>query len=383
MFSATCSGNGLLVCVTGEPGIGKTTLVEDFLSELADHDPCIGRGRCSERLAGTEAYLPILEALENMLQGPSGPQWARLMKTLAPTWFVQVGSHSENSWERLLAEAKGASQDRMKREIAAFFQEVARIRPVLLFLDDLHWADASTIDVLAYLADRCRLLRLLIVATYRPSYLLLTGHPFVQVKLELQARGACRELPLDFLTRQDIENYLALAFSRHRFPAEFATLIHGRTEGNPLFMVDLLSYLRDRGVLVEDASGSSLGRRVSDISGELPESVRSMIQRKIDWLAEEDRRLLGGASVQGYEFDSAVIASALGMDAAQIEERLELLERVHGFVRQLRETALPDGTFFLRYQFVHKPGEALHEAREGRGGARSARRNLRLVYRGL
>ena len=78
-----------------------------------------------------------------------------------------------------------------------------------------------------------------------------------------------------------------------------------------------------------------------------------MIQRKIDWLAEEDRRLLTGASVQGYEFDSAVVASALGLDPAEVEERLERLERVHSFARQLRETVLPDGTFSVRYQFVH------------------------------
>jgi predicted ATPase len=221
------------------------------------------------------------------------------MKALAPTWFVQVGSHSESSWERLLAEAKGASQERMKREIMAFFQEVGRFHPVVLFLDDLHWADASTIDVLAYLADRCRSLRLLIVASFRPSYLLLTEHSFIKVKLELQARGVCREIPLDFLTRQDIEDYLALAFPRHRFPTEFTTLIHSRTGGNPLFVVDLLRYLKDRGVLIEDPSGWSMGRPVSEISVELPESVRSMIQRKIDWLAEEDRRLLSGASVSG------------------------------------------------------------------------------------
>jgi predicted ATPase len=194
---------------------------------------------------------------------------------------------------------------------------------------------------------------LLIVASFRPSYLLLTEHSFLKVKLELQARGACREIPLDFLTRQDIEEYLALAFPRHRFPTEFTTLIHSRTGGNPLFVVDLLRYLRDRDVLIEDASGWLIGRPVSEISVELPESVRSMIQRKIDWLTEEDRRLLSGASVQGYEFDSAVVASALGMDAASVEERLELLDHVHGFVRQLRETVLPDGTYSLRYQFVH------------------------------
>src|SRR5262249_51622876 len=86
---------------------------------------------------------------------------------------------------------------------------------------------------------------------------------------------------------------------------------------------------------------------------ELPESVRSMIERKIAQLGEEDRRLLVAASVQGYEFDAAVVSQALGLDAAEVEEQLEGLERVHGFVRLVREHEFPDRTLTLRYRFVH------------------------------
>src|SRR5262249_5905572 len=86
---------------------------------------------------------------------------------------------------------------------------------------------------------------------------------------------------------------------------------------------------------------------------ELPESVRSMIERKIDQLGEEDRRLVVAASVQGNEFDAAVVAKALTRDAADVEERLEMLERVHTFVQRVAEKEFPDGTLTLRYRFVH------------------------------
>jgi predicted ATPase len=355
VFEATCGGKGALLCVTGEPGIGKTTLVEEFLEDISPLGPCIGRGRCSERLAGTEAYLPILEALESLLQSDSSGQRGSLLMQLAPTWYVQVSPSSADSGERLMAESRGASQERMKREINLFFQEVARTRPVILFVDDIHWADDSTVDIIAYLGHRCRSMRLLILTTYRPADLVIRKHPFHQVKLELQARGVCKQMPVVFLEVAEIERYLTYSFPGNRFPPEFVSLIHSRTEGNPLFMVDLLRYLRDRGVIVEGSAGAgwSLAQSVSDVAEGIPESVRSMIQRKIEQLDEGDRRLLACASVQGYEFDSAVVSSALQEDPAGTEERLETLDKVHGLIRQLRETRLPDTTFSIRYQFVH------------------------------
>jgi predicted ATPase len=356
-FESAVAGRGLFLCVTGEPGIGKTTLVEDFLAELAAAGRAltVARGRCSERLAGAEAYLPFLEALESLLHGPGGEAVARVMKVVAPTWYAQVVPHAaeDPSFARVLLETKAASQERLKRELGAFLQEVSRLRPLLLFLDDLHWADASTVDLLAYIGSKCEALPLLLVLTYRPTDLLLSKHPFVLVKQDLQARGVCREIALELLTHQDIERYLALQFPQHRFPEELAALIHAKTEGNPLFMVDLLRHLRDRRVLAQEQGRWMLAQSLPDLQRELPESVRSMIERKIAQLGEEDRRVLVAASVQGSEFEAAVVARALAMDAADVEEQLERLERVHAFIRLVDEHVFPDRTLTLRYRFVH------------------------------
>ena len=356
-FEAVTAGRGLLLCAAGEPGIGKTTLVEDFLSEVtASGEPCaIARGRSSERLAGTEAYLPFLEALDSLLHGEANESMTRLMRLLAPTWYAQVAplSAEDASDARVLAEVKMGSQERLKRELFAYLQEVSRLRPLVLFFDDLHWADVSSIDLLAYLATKFGEMRVLIVTTYRPSDLLLAKHPFLQVKLELQGRGACREILLEFLSAGEVEKYLALDFPEHRFPAELPRLIHAKTEGNPLFMADLVRYLRDRKVIAEEQGRWTLAQSVPEIERDLPESVRSLIERKIAQLSENDRRLLVAASVQGYEFDSAVVAKALAADPGEVEERLEALERVYGFVRLVEEREFPDRTLTLRYRFVH------------------------------
>ena len=103
----------------------------------------------------------------------------------------------------------------LKREMAAFLQELTRQQPVILFFDDLHWADASTVDMLSYVAAQFRSMPLVIIVTYRPTEMLLSRHPFLSVKLELAGRGSCREVVLEYLTTADIERYLNLLFPKH------------------------------------------------------------------------------------------------------------------------------------------------------------------------
>jgi predicted ATPase len=356
-FEEASTGCGLLLCVTGEAGLGKTTLVERFLGELLTNgrSMSLARGRCSERLAGAEAYMPFLEALDSLLQGEGSAAATKLMKLLAPTWYLQLAplGADDPSLADVLTEAKAATQERRKRELGVFLAELSRQRPLVMFLDDIHWADPSSMDLLSYLGIRCSSWRFLLVLTGRPSEILRNQHPFGAVKLELQGRGLCREIALPFLTRSDFDHYLSLAFAGHQFPEELASMLHARTEGNPLFMVDLLAYLRDRGVIVQDRGRWALVRALPDLQRDLPESVRSMIQRKVDQLSEADRTLLMAASVQGPQFESSIVAHVLDREAAEVEERLDALERVHALVRFVREQTFPDGTVTARYAFVH------------------------------
>jgi predicted ATPase len=346
-FDSAAGGNGLLVSVAGEPGIGKTTLVEDFLSEIeAEGLSRVARGSCSERLAGTEAYLPWLEALDDLMRTGSGVEMSRLLSLAAPSWHSTLSPTGAG-------EAGARSQERMKRELASFLQEAVRERPLVLFFDDVHWSDLSTVDLLSYVTAKLPSLRLLIVATFRPSELALTQHPFASMKLELQSRRLCREISLPFLTREEVSDYLALTFPDHRFPPDFAGFLHEKTEGSPLFMSGLLQDLRARDILALEDGHWRLVGAIPVIERELPESVRSMIQRKTEKLDDSDRQLLLAAGVQGYEFDSAVVARALERDPVEVEERLDELERVHGFIRRLGEGEFPDRALTVRYRFVH------------------------------
>ena len=351
-------GRSLILAVSGEAGIGKTSLLEDFLAELSNRGETavVGHGRCSERLAGAEAYLPIIEAIESLLHRKSGtPLSGGVMKSVAPTWYGLVAGEatqtSATAGPRVAAPA--ASQERMKRELYALCQEVSKTQPLVVFIEDLHWADVSTIDILNYLAGRFAEMHVLVLVSYRPSDMALARHPFLAIRGDLQSRGVFEEINLGFLEAKDVERYLAIQFPGNRFPADFASTIHAKTDGSPLFMTDLVRYLRDTGGIVEENGRWALARALPEAPRDLPESVRGMIQRKIERIDERDRALLLAASVQGHEFDSAIVAEAGEMDPAEVEDRLDALEKVHVLVRRGEEREFPDRSLTLNYQFVH------------------------------
>jgi DNA-binding winged helix-turn-helix (wHTH) protein/tetratricopeptide (TPR) repeat protein len=348
-LETAASGQGLVLSIPGEPGIGKTTLVARFLEELAGrHENCVvAVGCCSERLAGSEAYLPLLEALGSLLSGANGAAFAELMKMVAPTWYVQAAplwASADPSFAAVCADAKMASRERMKRELIALFEEISRIRPFVLFVDDLHWADASTVDFLAYLSRRLASIRVLLLVVYRQSEMILGRHPFIAVQQELQKQNLCREVEIGLLSLEDVTNYLALELPREDTLRELAGFIFRRTEGNPLFMADLVRHLRER---------CARGEALASMEGDVPASVRSMVQRRIDQLDHDELAMLAAASVQGYEFDAGIIGNVLKLDAVTVEARLRRLDRAHSLVRYIDEKELPDGSVAVRYAFAH------------------------------
>ncbi len=351
IFRQASDGTGLMITVSGDAGMGKTTVVEDFLASLTEGSASawVARGACSERLAKTDAYVPILESLDQLKRGPAGEMAARIMRSVAPAWHSQLATELEGAPSRA---SRDISAERMRREFIHLFEELSAIRPVILFLDDMHWADASTCDLLSYLGSRMRDIRILILAAYRPSDLVGT-HPFLPVRFSLEQRGASHEVALQFLTRTDVECYLQQRFPANRFHADLAGVVHERTEGNPLFMVDMLSFLVDRQMLVLRDGSWQLDRDVSEIRSVIPAGTESMIRLQIDHFTPSDHRILQCAAVQGVQFDSAVISRALSMDAETVEDRLQALDRVHRFVRFEEERELDARTPSLLYHFVH------------------------------
>jgi tetratricopeptide (TPR) repeat protein len=352
-FESAESVRGSLVCVSGEAGMGKTALVESVIQTLAvDRRRCLlGRGRSSQRLAGVEAYAPLLEALQEQLHSDASGRFAREMKQFAPSWYSLVCSVSELSGSVEVPRAH--SQDRMKQELATMLQRVGRETPLAIVFEDFHWADISTVDAVVHLANRFDDLRLMMIVTYRKSEMLQSNHPFVTAELDLRARGLSQEVKLESLSRSEVERYVSLEFPKNRFGPELLDKVYRRTGGHPLFVADLIRYLRESGAITETDGMWETAPSFAELEQGLPESVRSMVERKMGAVDEDDRRLLSSAAVQGDEFDSAVLSTVVRMDAAEVEERLEHLERVYALISLVEEREMPDRTLTCRYRFAH------------------------------
>ena len=350
-------GTGRVVFITGEPGIGKTSLSDEFLRRARTKYPAllVSRGRCVEQYGTGEAYLPFLEAIGALLDGPGRERLAATMRTYAPTWCTQLPAAfaSSGTLDRLQQETIGATKERMMREMGDALGMFATTSPIVLLFEDLHWADPSSIDLLRHLCQRINSQRLLIAGTFRPEDIERSNHPLKSFKAEMQAHHLCEEVALSSLGLDHIGEYLNATFAPNDFPPELAAMVHDKTEGHPLFAINLLQYLSERGDIGKNNAHWTLARPLSELDLEAPESVRSMISRKIDALEAEERRTLQYASVEGAEFLSTVAARLLDVDEIDLEERLAHLEKTHRLIVTLGEEELPDGSLATRYRFAH------------------------------
>ena len=349
------TGRRQVVFVTGEAGLGKTTLIETFLDAAGDPAALwIGRGQCIEHYGAGEAYLPVLEALGRLCQAPGGDDLVALLAQRAPTWLVQMPwLLSTADLQAVQRRVMGVTPERMLREMAEAIEELTAARPLILVLEDLHWSDYSTLDLIATLARRQEPARLLLLGTYRPADAAMRDHPLHLVQQELRMHTLCTELPLTFLPETAIVAYLAARFPGAQLPHELAHVVHQRTEGNPLFMVNMVAYWAAQGWLIEEEAGWVLAVGLPELQAGMPASLRQMIEMQLDRLSPEEQRVLEVGSVAGVEFSAAAVASGLEDDVMRIDEECAALVRRSGLLRSRGEQAWPDGTVTGRYSFVH------------------------------
>jgi predicted ATPase len=362
-------GERQLVFVTGEAGIGKTTLVDAFLSGIGQRAkiktdarpplpvPWIAWGQCIEPYGAGEAYLPVLTALEHLGRTSGAEQILNVFRQCAPMWLVQMPSLSDPATrDGLQRQLAGATRERMMRELAVALEVLTKERGLVLWIDDVQWVDAATLALLALVARRREPARLLIVAVYRSTDVVGRQHPVAMVKQELQVHEQCQELTLGALTESAIEEYLSRRFGdqvRHR-QSDVARMVYRRTEGNPLFMVNVANELARRGVIARETEEWELQQSMT--SGGVPPTLQQFIEQQLEHLSVADVELLETASVAGMEFSAATVAAGLERDVQEVEQHCaDLIRRGH-FLETDGVEEWPDGAIASCYRFSH----ALH-----------------------
>jgi DNA-binding winged helix-turn-helix (wHTH) protein/predicted ATPase len=355
LFEKARRGDRQVVFVTGEPGIGKTTLATEFLASLADEPHLwVGQGQCVEQYGAGEAYLPLLEAFGRMAREVGGQPLVTVLRRYAPSWLAQMPAVlGVDELETLCRGVVGTTRERMLREMIETIEVLTAAAVMVLVLEDLHWADHCTLDWLSAIGKQRGAARLLVLGTYRPAEVSLHAHPLKAVKQELHGHGHCEELWLPFLTSEHVVRYLSARFPGHRFPATLAGVIHHRTDGNPLFVVNVLDYLLAQGVIVEVEGGWRFQGGVDVVDRRVPEGLRELIEKHIERLDDNDRRMLEVASVAGTVFSAATVATAATTTVEAVEECSEALARHGQFVRAHEPEALGDGRMAGRYEFLH------------------------------
>jgi ATP/maltotriose-dependent transcriptional regulator MalT len=317
-LDAAFAGKGSLVLISGEAGIGKTTLAESVCREAADAGALVLVGRCYD-LTETPPYGPWVELFGQYIQSDTLP---------LPDAFARHGAVGEVT-----------SQAVLFQQVLDFFTALAAEHPLLLLLDDFHWADPASLDLLRFLARSLSDLPIVILVTYRSDEL-TRRHPLYQLLPTLVRESSADRLDLHALDRAAIRTLVATRYPLPDAEAErLTTYLHARTEGNALFVGELLRTLMEEGVLLQTDGGWQLGE-LARIA--VPLLLRQVIDGRVGRLDDEAQRLLAVAAVIGQEVPFALWAAVAECDEDAV---LAVVEQVME-ARLLVESVGADGVRF-------------------------------------
>jgi DNA-binding winged helix-turn-helix (wHTH) protein/predicted ATPase len=351
-------GRRQLVFLGGEPGTGKTTLVQLFMKRLAGRrGATLVGGQCVMNFGAGESYGPVLEALGRLAAEPGGTALTGLLHRYAPMWLLQLPALVESEeYERLQHRVEGATQERMVRELNDVLERLTAQTTLVLVLEDLHWSDVATVELLTSIAQRPEPARLLILGTYRPADAVLRAPALRQAIRELQERGQCEVLDVELLTRREVGAYVAARLDGTD-SEDVTDLVFQRSDGNALFMVNMFDHLVQAGAIRKLDGRWSLDSAAAALS-QMPEGLGAFIQSRLDTLSAEERRTLETASVVGVEFDAAALTPGtspgdLKQNLKRLDPQLEALARRTRLIEGCGVTEWPDGILSERYRFRH------------------------------
>jgi tetratricopeptide (TPR) repeat protein len=335
-------GQGRVFLVGGEPGIGKTRLAEEVAARAGDHGLRVLWGRCWEE-GGAPAFWPWAQCIRALVRegaagpdldalGPSGEHILRIVPGLRDPAPPEVASADPGTDRFLLFDAA-----------ASFFRVVGWRDPLLLILDDLHAADEPSLLLLRFMAEAIGDARVVVLGTFRDSAL-TPDHPLSAALPELARRGRVDRVTLAGLSREEVARYIEATTSVSPSPGLVAA-IHERSEGNPLFVSEIVRLLASEGTL--DQATLPPGR--------VPPGVRETIRRRLGHLSERALAVLEVSSVLGREFPLDALERATGLST---DDLLEVLDEA--IVARLVAPA-PSGLGRLRFSHALVQ-ETLYEA---------------------
>jgi len=358
-----------IVFITGEAGVGKSELISQIRDKVFKEYPDIrlATAYCNELSGGGDPYQPFFNILDDLVTTEKREEKDKCLKfilEMGPEW-VQVipgiGSLVSAAWKTTqwvkTEHLNKAALDIPKidyymifRQYTKIIKSISTLNPLMLVVEDLQWADTSSIDLLFHLSRNLGSCPVLIICTYRPSEIEIRQHPVRQVKAEMERYGLCQEVSLTHLEKGNVIEYIKAEFPNNSFDRTFFDLLYNKTEGNPLFVVEVLHLLEEQGIIVPRGSLWQLAKRVVDI--DIPPAIGGVIEKRIGYLRNEIKRLLQYASIEGEIFSSISLAKLLHWEELILLEELEVLGNIHKLIEKLESEGLLTQSG-MQYQFIH------------------------------
>ncbi len=347
-FDALARARRQLVFLTGETGIGKTALVDAFCRSVERApDVAVAHGQCVHGLVDGEAYHSVTEALAELCASPHGERVKRVLTRKAPSWLAVLDQEAPDG-ARLTPE-------RAMGDLCSALESIADEAPLVLVLEDLHWADGSTLNLIAALARRRTPTRLMIVATVGP--LSAEAVDLKRMMNDLRMHELCEEIPLEPLRSAHVEALLRDLLEQDDLPQHLASVVHETSEGNPLFAIAMLRHLQAHRFLVRGERDGALRWearvQLRETEAGLPKELEQMIELEIEHLTPHEQRVLEAGSLFSVAFPAWAVAAALAEDVAAIEEACDALARRLSVIKRAGLDELPDGTCSAFYVFAH------------------------------
>ena len=337
-------GQGALVMVGGEPGVGKTRLAEELAGEARQRGLLALTGHCYE-MEGAPPYIPFVEILEATARvvpqeafrqalGDAAPEVAKLMPELRRL-FPDIAAPMELPPEQ--------ERRYLFNSVLEFIERAGRVQPLFLVWEDLHWADDSTLLLLQHIAQRLREMPVLIVGTYRDVELDV-ARPLARALQELTRQRLAHRLGLKRLPEAGVEAMLR-ALSGQEPPQPLVDAIYSETEGNPFFVEEVFKHLAEEGKLFDVQGHWRPDLSISEL--EVPEGVRLVIGRRLERVSEECRHVLTTAAVIGRGFSFELLVALGDVDTDALLDAIDDAERAHLI------TSAGDGPE-ARFTFAHE-----------------------------
>ncbi|HEX5082150.1 MAG TPA: AAA family ATPase [Blastocatellia bacterium] len=349
-YATALRGERRIGFIAGAAGIGKTTLVEAFVSEVAARGKArVSHGQCIRHYGVGEAYLPILEALGRLGRDGGAPIVA-LLREYAPNWLKHLPLLTPGEEFDALT---SVTSEKMLRELADALEILTERDALILVLEDLHWCDTATLELLAYISRRRDPARLLVLCAYRPVETSLNNQPLRSLIAELRSHPQCPEIAIDCLSGESVQDYVLQRCGPIPRLKEITEALHRRTGGHPLFLSAIVSELMRRKIPKSADEPEFVDAPLQAIANVIPASVHQFIEHRFEELSSDEQAILEAASVAGHSFSAAAVVAATFLPEEKIEARCAAWAREGQFLAAEGLESWPDGTLAARYGFRH------------------------------